>query len=75
MPAEGNAGRTFDPCAFILVTNTDLEWHHHREQGFPCHFECFRALIGDDTLMYIMEPDYPTKGDAEVEPETEAESS
>jgi hypothetical protein len=67
MPAAGDADRCFDPCAITLSTNADREWGQQRQQVFPCHFECFRALIGDDTFLYIMDPAFPTLGEAEAE--------
>ena len=70
MITEGDPDRPFDPCSLILVTNINLESRDQKEQEFPCHFQCFRGLLADDSLMYIMEPDYSTNGEIEDEQES-----
>jgi len=46
-----------DPCTLVLVSNIDQGPEQQKEQDFYCHFECFRKLINDDNIMYIMEAD------------------
>jgi hypothetical protein len=67
MPSSGDPARPLDPCALVLVTNVDRDRGDQKEQEFPCHFECFRGLIGDDSLMYIMQPGHSTVGEVEDE--------
>jgi hypothetical protein len=66
---EGTAARCtgFDPCVLVFVTNAYGPREHQREQEFPCHSECFRKMINDDSLMYILEADYPNIGECERE--------
>ena len=52
-----------DPCALFLVSNIDQPRENHKEQQFYCHFECFRRIVNNDGLMYIMEEDFPTVGE------------
>jgi len=52
-----------DPCALTLVTNVFGPRADQREQEFPCHIECFRRIVNDDSLMYILEPDFSTVGE------------
>src|SRR5438132_404805 len=67
MPHAGDPARPLDPCSLVLVSNVNLDRREHREQEFPCHFECFRRLVADDSIMYILEPDYSTIGEIEAE--------
>jgi hypothetical protein len=67
MSHEADPERPFDPCALVLVTNVNTVRSGQREQEFPCHFECFRRLVADDSLMYIMEPNYSSIGEMEDE--------
>jgi hypothetical protein len=52
-----------DPCALVLVGNADQDEQHPKAQTFFCHFACFRKVVGDDRLLYIIESliDVPTK--------------
>jgi hypothetical protein len=34
-----------------------------KEQKFYRHFECFRKLVNNDGILYIMEPDQATIGE------------
>ena len=72
IPAEGGAS-SLDPCALILVSNIQLPRERHKEQQFFCHFECFRRLVNNDGIMYIMEPDFPTVGEIDEDEENWAE--
>ncbi len=54
-----------DPCALILVSNIDQPRENQKEQQFFCHFECFRRLVNNDGVMYIMDSDFPTVGEIE----------
>jgi hypothetical protein len=67
MPHVSDSVRPLDPCTLVLVANANLDRRRQKEQEFPCHFECFRRLVGDDSLMIIMEPDYSTVGEVEDE--------
>ena len=58
-----------DPCALILVSNIDQPRESHKEQQFYCHFECFRKLVNNDGIMYIMDIDAPTIGEIEQDEE------
>ena len=49
-----------DPCSLVLVSNIDLPRDVQKEQEFFCHRECFRRLINNDSLLYIMESDFAT---------------
>lgn len=71
MPAGGPQQHRLDPCALVIVAHTDRDWREQKEQTFYCHFECFRKVVGDDSVLYIAEPDFSTNG--EVEDEQEAE--
>jgi hypothetical protein len=71
MPTEGGQGHVLDPCALILAAHIDKDWRDQKEQIFYCHFECFRKVVANDSLLYIMDPDYSTHG--EVEDERRAE--
>jgi hypothetical protein len=46
-----------DPCGLVLIGNIDGPYDLRRTQDFYCHFECFRKLVNDDEIMYIMEPE------------------
>jgi hypothetical protein len=46
-----------DPCGLVLIGNIDHPYSLQRNQDFYCHFECFRKLVNDDDIMYIMRPD------------------
>ena len=54
-----------DPCALILLSNISRPREEQKEQQFFCHFECFRRLVNNDGIMYIMDPDFPTIGENE----------
>lgn len=56
-----------DPCGLILVSNIDLPRDDQKEQEFFCHLECFRQLVNDDGLMYIMESDFSTIGEGKAD--------
>ena len=58
-----------DPCALIIVSNIDLPREDQKEQQFFCHFECFRRLVNNDGIMYIMDIDAPTIGEIEQDEE------
>jgi len=55
-PSE-ESSHFLDPCALVLVSNIDRPKQFHKEQDFYCHFECFRKLVNNDDLMYILEED------------------
>lgn len=63
IPHVSDPERPLDPCLAVLVSNINLDRREQKEQEFPCHFECFRRLVGDDSLMVIAEPDYSTVGE------------
>ena len=63
---EPSSRRSLDPCALELVAHADRDWPGQKSQSFWCHFECFRRLIGDDSLLAIAEPDYPTHDEHEA---------
>jgi hypothetical protein len=44
-----------DPCALLLISNFDKPREDQKEQQFFCHFECFRRMVDNDGIMYIME--------------------
>jgi hypothetical protein len=67
MPVASDQTKPLDPCSLVLVSNINLDRREQKEQEFPCHFECIRRLVGDDNLMFIMEPDYSTIGEMEDE--------
>jgi hypothetical protein len=73
MPAEGEQAHRLDPCALVLVAHADKEWRDQKDQSFWCHFDCFRRLVADDSVMYIMQPDFCTNGEVEDERERAAE--
>jgi hypothetical protein len=50
------------PCALIVVSNIDKDRNDQKEQEFYCHFGCFRRLVNNDGILYIMEPDHLTIG-------------
>ncbi len=54
-----------DPCALIIVSNIDQRREDQKEQQFFCHFECFRRLVNNDSVMHIMEADAATIGEIE----------
>jgi hypothetical protein len=56
----------------VIVASIDKEWREQKEQTFYCHFECFRKLIGDDGVLYIMDPDFSTNGEIQDEQQAEA---
>ncbi len=62
-----SAPDSLDPCALELIAHVDRDWSDQKSQTFYCHFECFRRLIGDNTLLYIAEPDYSTHGEFQAE--------
>ena len=63
-----------DPCAVILVSNIDQQRENQKEQQFYCHFECFRRLMNNDGVMYIMDPDFSTTGEVEQDEEETSEN-
>ncbi|MDQ3586326.1 MAG: hypothetical protein M3407_11195 [Acidobacteriota bacterium] len=64
---------SLDPCALILVSNIDQPREGQKEQQFFCHFECFRRLVNNDGIMYIMELDAATIGEIERDEENWSE--
>jgi hypothetical protein len=66
--SEGGA-ELLDPCALILVSNIDQSREYQKEQQFFCHFECFRKLVNNDGIMYIMDIDAPTIGEIDRDKE------
>jgi hypothetical protein len=64
-----------DPCALVIVANADKEWREQKEQTFYCHMECFRKLVNNDGLMYIMQPDFSTNGENQDECEQAGQGS
>lgn len=69
--AEGEAINPtgLDPCALVLVTNVFGPRADQREQDFLCHMVCFRKIVNDDSIMYILEPDFETVGEFQQEQE------
>jgi hypothetical protein len=67
MPRTGLQQHPLDPCGVVIVGNIDRDWRDQKEQTFYCHFECFRRMVNDDSVMYIMQPDFSTNGDGEDE--------
>jgi len=66
----------FDPCALIFVTNAFGTRNGQREQEFYCHADCFRKMVNDESIMYILEPGFETIGEFLAEQEREeAEAS
>ena len=59
--------KDLDPCSLTLRTNIDEKEDNQKEQTFYCHLECFRKLINDDGIMYIMEEDFSTLGEIKKE--------
>jgi hypothetical protein len=57
----------FDPCSIVLISNSDEEWRDQKEQTFFCHMDCFRKIVNDDGIMYILDPDFSTNGEIEDE--------
>jgi len=51
----------------FLVSNIDLPRDDQKEQEFFCHFECFRRLVNNDGIMYIMESDAATIGELKAD--------
>ena len=56
-----------DPCGLILVSNIDLPRDVQKEQEFFCHLECFRRLVNNDGIMYIMDLDAATIGEIKAD--------
>ena len=54
----GDAKSPLDPCTVVLVANSDRPRDDQKEQQFFCHFECFRQVVNNDGIMYIMESDF-----------------
>lgn len=66
----------FDPCGLGFVTNVFGPRDGQREQWFYCHAECFRKVVNDKSIMYILEPGFETLGEFRAEQEhEEAEAS
>ena len=63
--SEKTKTHALDPCAIIIQSNIDLDYENRKEQIFYGHFECFRNLINDDVVLYIMDKEFPTLGEAE----------
>jgi len=57
----------FDPCSLVLITNSDMEWPDQKEQTFFCHMGCFRRVVNDDNILYILEADFPANRELEEE--------
>jgi hypothetical protein len=62
-----------DPCALVLVSNIEQPRDNQKEQQFFCHFECFRKLVNNDGVMYIMDLDAATIGEIERDEENWSE--
>jgi hypothetical protein len=67
MPLGEPKGHRLDPCALVIVGHADKDWQDQKEQTFYCHFECFRRMIGNDGVLYIMDPDYSTNAEVHEE--------
>jgi hypothetical protein len=65
IPDDDLSPKTLDPCTLILISNFDRPREKQKEQQFFCHFECFRQVVNNDGIMYIMESDFPTVGEIE----------
>ena len=64
---SAGSGALLDPCALILIGNYERPREEQKEQQFFCHFECFRRLVNNDGVMYIMDSDFSTVGEIELE--------
>lgn len=53
----------------IFSPNIDLQRENQKEQQFFCHFECFRRLVTNDGVMYIMDSDFSTVGEIQEDEE------
>lgn len=56
-----------DICALTLTTNIQKDWKQQKEQTFFCHLECFRKVVNNDNIMYILENDFSTLGEISEE--------
>ncbi|WP_395142120.1 hypothetical protein [Armatimonas sp.] len=63
VPHFGPHEHELDPCALVIIGHADKEWRDQKEQTFYCHFECFRRLVGDDSILYIKDDDHSTNGE------------
>lgn len=63
------AEHPLDPCASVLLGHYDKEWSQQKRQIFYCHVLCFSKIVADDSLMYILEPDFSTLGEVEEDNE------
>jgi hypothetical protein len=64
---DEESATSLDPCGLILVSNIDLPRDDQKEQEFFCHLECFRRLVNNDGMMYIMESDFATIGEVKAD--------
>ncbi len=46
-------GHELDPCAVVIVSNCDQSHLDQKEQTFFCHFECFKKVNDDDSVVYL----------------------
>ena len=70
---SASSGAPLDPCALLLIANYEQPREQQKDQQFFCHFECFRRLVNNDGVMYIMDSDFPTVGEIELEEGTPPE--
>ncbi|MCT4565002.1 MAG: hypothetical protein N4A68_11920 [Maledivibacter sp.] len=42
-----------DPCAVTVFTNADKDIKEQKSQTFFCHYECFRKINNDDSVLYL----------------------
>lgn len=54
-----------DPCALIVVSNINKAVNQQKEQTFFCHFECFKHIVNDESLLYLTTLSTPAEREAE----------
>lgn len=64
-----DASHPLDPCALVIIGHADKEWEEQKEQTFFCHAECFRNMVNNDNIMYIMDDGFGTNGEAAADEE------
>lgn len=42
-----------DPCAVTIFTNADEDIKDQKSQTFFCHYDCFRRVNNDDSVLYL----------------------
>jgi len=62
-----NATHRLDPCSLTIASNIEYVENHQKTQTFFTHFECFRQIVNNDSVLYIQDPDFSTTAEAEHE--------